>query len=608
MITQDFGVPETRIIISDYRDVICRRGLSPEARLEEIISQLKGVPSDDYLSNFRWLDSEFNEWFKHNREVVCARRQEESRKKLATSNFTLFELVGKGCWGDVYRGIDHATGEEKAIKLLNPTELAREQMKERKLNPFEVMKNEAGQAECAYVVPREFRVDENGTPFIIMPYYQRFFNEVLRDENNPKFRNYVGSPGNLIDYYTARGYILDIAKGLAEMHRIRKRVHGDLKPDNIALKELDDRTERALLSDLGTSTCASFGWTLSPRDNMGFTQTRAPENFKKLSHPTKQSDCYALAALTYRIFTGEYPLENESVDLENENVFNRTIKKKLRKARIPRKIKKVIRDNLSFYPWERDSDGQKMYERLEDALKNTEFNKVLKKIAAVGLGLAVAVTGVSYLNYRASLHEPLHLGMPEQELRGVSYELVDGGKPIEFESEKLEDLPGIKTGLTDERSDREAKRWTQNRNVAYLVKTHYQAWKHLNPPKECLWGYGETNENLISEYQWKVHLQRINENRDTMARRPEDEPQLCWTYAINQGLNYARDGDKVDLEDTMAIARVGIKPVDEARRISKSFDWKNYRSAKYSDGKFVIPEKEQTFVNTWLAYYHANVD
>ena len=97
-------------------------------------------------------------------------------------------------------------------------------------------------------------------------------------------------------------YLQDIAKGLGEMHST-KRVHGDLKPDNIAVDG-----NKLLLTDLGTATNANFGWTVSaPRDNMGFLYVRAPECFVPESHPTTSSDVYSWGSLAYKLFSGEYP-------------------------------------------------------------------------------------------------------------------------------------------------------------------------------------------------------------------------------------------------------------------------------------------------------------
>ena len=58
--------------------------------------------------------------------------------------YDLGEIIGQGTWGNVYDATDTATGENVALKALNPTPLAREQMKQRHLTPFEAMRKEGG--------------------------------------------------------------------------------------------------------------------------------------------------------------------------------------------------------------------------------------------------------------------------------------------------------------------------------------------------------------------------------------------------------------------------------------------------------------------------------
>ena len=83
---------------------------------------------------------------------------------------------------------------------------------------------------------------------------------------------------------------------------------------------------------------------------------------------------------------------------------------------------------------------------------------------------------------------------------------------------------------------------------------------------------------------------------------------LCNSASIRLRTESKTKDGKVDLEDTMAIARLGAEKVSEAQRISTSLDYRVYRDAKYADGKPIISKKEQRFINQWLAYYHADID
>ena len=570
--------------------------LEPEARLEDLIKQLGGFPSDKHLETLGWYDRELCHWMNENQGTVKARKEAESRRKLATSRFTLFELAGKGCWGDVYRAKDNATAQEVAVKVLNPTELAQQQMRDRNLSPFEAMKNEAGMAACSHVVPRSFEIDENGMPFIAMPYYDKFLSDVTR--------NYKINPKDP-EFKKTLGYITDIAEGLSEMHRIRKRVHGDLKPDNIAI----DENGKLLLSDLGTSTCSDFGWSISPRDNMGCVYTRAPECFKEGSHPKSQSDNYAWACIAYKLITGKYPLEEELDNTKDPGKFieqlgvdgfDKIIQRKVKKN-IPKKLQELIKSNLRYNYYYRDYDGESLSSRLEDTIENWSSWKSIKRhVRNALMYVTLPVAFLSLAAYNIETHEPLDLKMPPTRIHGSLYPVQKPEEQIEFESEEIKDLPKAAEGMVFSGGAKYAKACTDNRNVAYLVKCHSQA--------VTLTGMMSSNvytENQFNDYMAWKHAT----GNDTIGGEPfPGGPWNIWSKSIEYALTQSKHDGKVDLEDVCATSRVGLEKVDEAKRISKSFDYGVYRDAKYSSGKWVIPRDERRFIDAWLSYFHADID
>ncbi len=140
--------------------------------------------------------------------------------------YTIIDFLGQGSWGSVYRAKDNVRGGFVALKVLNPKATAREKMKHRQLTPFEVLQNEGDLAACSYVVPRTFEIDNRGTPFIRMPVYRSFLSDIISDSKEEVKRNFVG---NWLNKDNAIAYLADIARGIAEMHAVRKRVHADIK-------------------------------------------------------------------------------------------------------------------------------------------------------------------------------------------------------------------------------------------------------------------------------------------------------------------------------------------------------------------------------------------
>nr|MCK4929754.1 protein kinase [Nanoarchaeota archaeon] len=320
---------------------------------------------------------------------------------IKSERYTLKGLLGRGCWGIVYHGQDSIMDEEVAIKILYPNEVAQQQMQERNISPIKAMKKEALKlAACSNVVPRKLEIDEEGKPFIVMPRYEKTLADVLNDKGDRKFFN------NGLSIEEVNKYIKDISTGISETHNKLKRTHGDLKPDNIVL----DEKGNALLTDFGSSTCASTGRSVSPRDNIGFVYIRAPENFKKGSHPEKESDIWALDAIKYRLYTGKYPLEDEFNNSKDPRLFleqvgdkgiNNIIRKKIRKNKknIPRKARKLLKKGLDVNPKKRHSSIDDV---IKDFDKSTRLGFIVRHpylATGVALGLLGLFTAGSWAAY-----------------------------------------------------------------------------------------------------------------------------------------------------------------------------------------------------------------
>ena len=283
------------------------------------------------------------------------------------NRYELLEFVGSGSWGNVFRAKDLKDpfhNDPIAIKVLKPTAEALEAMKHRNWKPNTTMHNEKMFKPCAHLVPRYFDNDEEtDMPFIVMPYYDTFLDKKLKEDDlSEKDKKYI---------YT------DILRGLAELHSIVKKVHLDIKPDNIALSRdvvyheytNDEKKYQALINDFGSSTIYEGFDINSPHNNRGFHSTRAPEVNKEGYKPLFQSDCYSWAALTYKILSGEYPLEefsNSEINslLKNEKEYNKIMHKKVNDLDELSDLRCVLRTNLKFNPEDRVSDAQWLHKQL----------------------------------------------------------------------------------------------------------------------------------------------------------------------------------------------------------------------------------------------------
>ncbi len=509
-----------------------------------------------------------------------------------SERYTLGRVLGKGTWGKVYEAEDSLTGKQVAVKVLDPNDLAREQMQHRELSEMRVAVNEDRKLmACSNVVPGVVEVDRKGRPYIVMPRYRRFMSDLLNDNGN---RSFLGNGFNLEQILK---FSEGIANGISEMHSKLRRAHGDIKPDNLAVSEKGD----VLVNDLGSSTCASLSRRSSPRDNVGFLYTRAPECFRADGHPGEKSDVWAFGSLMYRMFTGKYILEEELSSAESpaafmtelkEDDYDDLVKRKLKK--VPRKFRKFLGRCLSYSPYPRFYTGEEMKQGLERVVENLNGWKVLKSHSKkLGLGLGVPMVVAGLLAYAAVTHEPQELTIPQTNIQGPLYIPRDPDeKVIEFAREDVKDLPPVARGYLLNPDETSIKRPTDNRVAACLLKSYLQTAIAI----------GALYADIYTEEQAALYS-LSNYQKGNIGHGTVDNPRFeIPARSIEFGLEKAvRPDGKVDLEDALVIARIGLDKWNKARRTANSSEFRDYITAKNSEGKYIIPEKEQRFVNQWLA-------
>jgi len=521
------------------------------------------------------------------RDAVDSRDIEEKVEDTYDIDSDTFKPTGKqlgyGCWGSVNVYNDSA-GQRWAIKTFSPNDIAQEQMKERGWNKEDVMRRESVPLDAAYyhVVPRIIERDKKGEMYIAMPVYEE--GDLSRRIN--------------ISLEDSLTITRDIAKALSYIHNQeevgnfgfkKRKAHGDVKPSNILIKN-----KRAFLTDLGSSTCISIGGNGNKRGPHGDENYRAPECFDKDANPSIEADIWSLGSVLYEMIVGKgiYDDHNDSTKLDKH------IAKKLRKN-TPRKIRRFLRGCLATNKYKRFRTGTEALNELEKIIENLDNKKVIKnhiKKWTLPLGLPLVLVGL--LGYSAATYEPQKLEMPQTRIKGMLYSTESSEKDkIEFDVENIKILPKVRAlNMNAGGLNKNAKLSTDNRVVAYLVKTHAQTAQEMKGlTKAC------------SDNQFRKYAAYTTPDE----RRPGrlGTPWRIWAKSIEVALTQSKTKNgRVDLEDVMAISRTGVEKVSEAKRISGSLDYEIYKKAQDISGDYIIPKKEQRFIDNWLSFYHKDLN
>lgn len=133
------------------------------------------------------------------------------------------------------------------------------------------------------IIETHFLKNEEGEVFLV----ERYLPKVLHD----------GWPSEGV--HEAANLLRDIANALAFVHE-RQLVHGDIKPDNIAVED-----GNYILLDFGI--CRQQD-EFEVSSATGSLRTRAPELFSANGRHSLASDIWALGATVFHALTGRYPL------------------------------------------------------------------------------------------------------------------------------------------------------------------------------------------------------------------------------------------------------------------------------------------------------------
>jgi serine/threonine-protein kinase len=215
---------------------------------------------------------------------------------LAANRYEVGEVVGRGGYGMVCRGVDRTTGRRVALKMLSPEAGRDPDVVERMLREQQALVALSGT--CAVTAIDLCRL-ESGAPCLVMEWLDG--RDLEQQLSEWEARGYVGSTSDLL------ALLKPLCETLARAHEIGI-VHRDIKPANIFVTEGAPGGVRLL--DFGLSRMKSAAPLTAVGMVMGSPSYIAPETWRGNSQALDgRADLFALAVLAFRWLTGVLPFD-----------------------------------------------------------------------------------------------------------------------------------------------------------------------------------------------------------------------------------------------------------------------------------------------------------
>ena len=210
------------------------------------------------------------------------------------SSYILVRPIGQGATGTVWRGVDRASGEPVAVKLLHESLLRQPRQVIRFVQERTIL---LMLRHCNVVRVRDlFSVGESlALVMDLVP--------------GGSLREYLRDRRTLRPDAAAR-LAAQVAAALAEAHELGI-IHRDLKPDNILLHRTDGELDPRL-TDFGIARVLNTPSLTTTHAVVGTPHYMAPEAFQSAT-VTPAADIYALGVLLYEMVCGRPPYDSDTV-------------------------------------------------------------------------------------------------------------------------------------------------------------------------------------------------------------------------------------------------------------------------------------------------------
>jgi serine/threonine-protein kinase len=210
------------------------------------------------------------------------------------NSYILICPVGQGATGTVWRGIERASGEQVAVKLLHEGLLRQPKLVTRFVQERTILM--MVRHENIVGVRDLFSAGES-------------LGLVMDFVAGGSLRERLRAHGTLAPAEAAR-LLAQVASALAEAHGLGV-VHRDVKPDNILLQAGDGRLD-VRLTDFGIARVIDAAGLTTPHSIIGTPHYMAPEVISG-GEASPAADVYALGVVLYELVAGRTPYAGEPI-------------------------------------------------------------------------------------------------------------------------------------------------------------------------------------------------------------------------------------------------------------------------------------------------------
>ncbi|MGD8540167.1 MAG: protein kinase [Candidatus Aminicenantes bacterium] len=277
-------------------------------------------------------------------ETLHISREELPIGSTFAGRYQIFDLLGVGGMGKVYKAKDVKLNEDVALKVLKPEIATEESTIERFRNELKLARKITHRNVCRM---HDFH-EEKQTPYITMEYVP-----------GESLKIFIKKHGRLSEDKTI-SIAKQICRGLSEAHELGV-VHRDLKPSNIMIdakdnvKIMDFGIARSMVAKGVTQT----GLIIGTPDYMSPEQAEGKET-------DQRSDIYSFGVILYEMLTGALPFEGDSA-------LSIAMKHKAERPPDPRSFNDQITDGMSAFILKcMEKDREHRYQSIEEMLSDIE--------------------------------------------------------------------------------------------------------------------------------------------------------------------------------------------------------------------------------------------